>query len=361
MQASGWRFPPGAAWLGWPLDIDMRAAVFNSAFDLVLSDRPKPVPKAGEALVEVRATGLCAGDLYIYLGKNPYATYPRVGGHEIAGRIAELGPGTEGPAPGTDVVVEPFIGCGHCYPCRIGKSNCCANLQIIGVHRDGGFADYVIAPINKIVPVPAGMSAYRASFAEPVAIGVQACRRGAVTADDTVLILGAGPIGLALIEVARARGAKVYATDISESRLATARELGAETLPAGPGLRDEVMRITGGEGMPVVIEATGSAQAMESTVDLVASGGRIVIVGLVKAGTMLAMPGLDFTRKEMTIVGSRASVGCFGESLGLIAGGAIRYPDIGTAMDLAEAPAIFARLAENPGALHKAVFVADAS
>ncbi len=98
----------------------MRAAIFNSAFDLVLGERPKPVPKAGEALVEVTATGLCAGDLYIYLGRNPYATYPRVGGHEIAGRVAALGPDTQGPAPGTAVVVEPFIGCGHCYPCRIG-------------------------------------------------------------------------------------------------------------------------------------------------------------------------------------------------------------------------------------------------
>ena len=203
------------------------------------------------------------------------------------------------------------------------------------------------------------MSPYHASFAEPVAIGVQACRRGEITADDTVLILGAGPIGLALVEVARARGAKVFATDISEARLATATELGAVPLPPGEALLDEVKRLTNGEGMPVVIEATGNPQAMESTVDLVASGGRIVIVGLVKAGTMLSLPGLDFTRKEMTIVGSRASVDCFPESLDLIASGAIRYPDIGTAMDLAEAPATFARIAEHPGALHKAVFVKE--
>lgn len=337
----------------------MRAAVFQSAFDLILTDRPRPVPRSGEALVEVRAAGLCAGDLYIYLGKNPYATYPRVGGHEIAGRIAALGPETDGPAVGTEVVVEPFIGCGHCYPCRVGKSNCCANLQIIGVHRDGGFADFLVAPVDKIIPVPPGMSPYHASFAEPVAIGVQACGRGEVTADDTVLILGAGPIGLALVEVARARGAKVFATDFSEARLATATDLGAEPLPAGAALLDEVKRLTNGEGMPVVIEATGSAAAMESTVDLVASGGRIVIVGLVKAGTMLSLPGLDFTRKEVTIVGSRASVGCFPESLDLIARGAIRYPDIGTAMDLTEAPATFARIAEDPGAFHKAVFVKE--
>jgi L-gulonate 5-dehydrogenase len=283
-------------------------------------------------------------------------TYPRVGGHEIAGTVEALGPATHGAAVGTRVVVEPFISCGKCYPCRIGKPNCCAELRIIGVHRDGGFADRVIAPVDKIVPIPAGVTAYQAAFAEPVAIGVQACRRGGVTAADTVLVLGAGPIGLALVEVAQARGARVYATDLSETRLATASHLGATPLAAGDRLLDRVLEITGGEGMPVVVEATGNAKAMESTVDLVASGGRIVVVGLVARGTMVSFPGLDLTRKEMTIVGSRASTGCFPESLDLIARGAIRYPEIGTRFDLGEAPEIFARLAKDTGALHKAVF-----
>jgi L-gulonate 5-dehydrogenase len=194
-----------------------------------------------------------------------------------------------------------------------------------------------------------------------VAIGVQACRRGGVGADDTILILGAGPIGLALVEVARARGAKVFITDIAEERLGTAADLGATPLPGGEGLLDEVMRRTNGEGMPVVIEATGNAQAMESTVDLVAAGGRIVIVGLVKKGTMVAFPGLDFTRKEMTVVGSRASVNCFPESLDLISRGAIRYPEVASTFSLAEAPSVFSRLAENHAALHKAVFLTEAA
>ena len=252
----------------------MQAAIFDAAFAIRMAEAPKPAPKPGEVLVAVDAAGLCAGDLYIYLGRNPYVTYPRVGGHEIAGRIVGYGPDTSGPAIGTRVVVEPFIGCGHCYPCRVGKPNCCANLKIIGVHQDGGFADFVAAPVDHIHVVPDGLSAFKASFAEPVAIGVQACRRGQVTADDTVLILGAGPIGLALVEVARARGAKVYITDIVEDRLHTAADLGATAIPSGEGFLDEVMRITNGEGMPVVIEATGNVKAMESTVDLVAAGGR---------------------------------------------------------------------------------------
>lgn len=335
----------------------MHAAVFSAPFDLAVTERERPRPGPGEALVRVDAAGLCAGDLYIYLGKNPYVSYPRIGGHEIAGHVEALGPDTSGVAVGARVVVEPFLGCGHCYPCRIGKPNCCANLRIIGAHQDGGFADYVIAPVAKLFAIPDGMSAYHASFTEPVAIGVQSCRRGEVGADDTVLILGAGPIGLALVEVANARGAKTFITDVLPERLETAAALGATPIAAGDGLLDEVMRLTNGEGMPVVIEATGNPAVMEKTVDYVAAGGRIVIVGLVKQGTGVTFPGLDFTRKEMTIVGSRASTACFPESLELIASGRIRYPDIGTRFPLAEAPAVFARLADNPGALHKAVFL----
>jgi threonine dehydrogenase-like Zn-dependent dehydrogenase len=297
--------------------------------------------------------------MYIYLGKNPYATYPQVAGHEIAGMVVELGVGVSGPPPGTPVVVEPFLGCGHCYPCRIGKSNCCANLRIIGVHLSGGYAEYVTAPATHVHPIPAGLSLFDASFAEPVAIGVQACRRGAVAAGDEVLILGAGPIGLALIEVARARGAHPLVTDILPDRLATAAQLGAETLPANEHLSATIQERTHGEGMPVVIEATGNPQAMEQTADLVAAGGRIVIVGLVKQGVEVSFPGLDFTRKEMTIVGSRASVNCFPEALRLLAEGKITYPRIATALPLWDAPAIFADLAEHPGKLHKVVLMQE--
>ena len=334
----------------------MQAAVFDAPFRLALVGVPRPDPAPGEALITVDAAGLCAGDLYIYLGKNPYVSYPRIGGHEIAGRIAAFGPNTDGPPVGTRVVVEPFIGCGHCYPCRVGKPNCCASLSIIGVHRQGGFADQLTAPVDRLHVVPEGMSPFRASFAEPVAIGVQACRRGGVAAGETVLILGAGPIGLAIVEVALARGATVYITDLARERLDIAADLGATPIEAGDALMGETMRITHGEGMPVVIEAAGNVQAMRQAADLVAAGGRVVIVGLVKQGVDVAWPGLDLTRKEMTIVGSRASTGCFPESLDLLARGAVRYPEIASSFPLAEAPRIFADLARGPSLLHKAVF-----
>lgn len=334
----------------------MQAAIFDAPRALRLAEVARPSPAPGEALVRVGAAGLCAGDLYIYLGRNPYVVYPRIGGHEIAGVVEQLGEGTHGPALGSRVVVEPFVGCGRCYPCRVGKANCCANLSIIGVHREGGFADAVVAPVDRLHPIPDVLSLRDASFAEPLAIGVQACRRAEVTQADTVLVLGAGPIGLALVEVARAHGATVFATDIAPARLRTAAWLGATPLPADD-LAARVLDATGGEGMPVVIEATGVPAVMAQALDLVAAGGRVVIVGLAPRGDGLTLPALDVTRKEATILGSRASVDCFPEALRLLAGGAIRYTSVATALPLAQAPDTFALLARDHGALHKAVFV----
>ena len=335
----------------------MRAVIMDAPGEMRVGEWESGEIGPGDVRVSVGAVGICAGDLYIYQGKNPYATYPAIGGHEIAGTVAEVGADVAGLDVGTPVVVEPFLGCGRCYPCRVGKSNCCANLEIIGLHRPGGFADTVTAPADHVHRIPAGLSLPFASFAEPVAIGVQACRRGDVGEGEYVLILGCGPIGLALIEVAKARGARVVASDVVPSRLEMAARLGADVIPAGAGQLAAVLDQTGGEGAAVVMEATGNPQVMESTTDLVAAGGRIVIVGLVKQGVGVAFPGLDFTRKEMTVLGSRASVGCFPEALSLLAGGAITYPRVATEFPLWDAPPVFAKLAEDPAAIHKGVLI----
>jgi L-gulonate 5-dehydrogenase len=335
----------------------MKAAIFDAPQKMRVGDWETPKPGPEEVLVAVKAAGICAGDMYIYQGKNPYAAYPIIGGHEICGSVAEVGANVPSLKVGQLIVVEPFVGCGTCYPCRTGKSNCCANLKIIGVHQPGGYADLVVAPATHIHVVPPGLSPTWASFTEPVAIGLQACRRGEVIAGEYILILGAGPIGLALIEVAKARGAKPVVTDVLDSRLEFARSLGVETLKADKKLLKNVLEQTNGEGAPVVIEATGDAKAMESTVNLVAAGGRIVILGLVKRGSLVRFPGLDFTRKEMTIVGSRASVDCFPESLQLLASGKIHYPKVATEICMWEAPSAFEELNKASCVMHKGVLV----
>jgi L-gulonate 5-dehydrogenase len=283
----------------------MRAVIIDEPRTMRVGEWREQKPGANEALVEVSAAGICAGDMYFYLGKNPYAKYPQICGHEVAGTVVDVGDGLMDFRVGDRVVIEPFVSCGRCYPCRIDKSNCCANLEIIGVHRAGGYADYVLAPMNRLHRIPEGLSLMRASFAEPVAIGVQACRRGAVTSRDFVLVLGCGPIGLSVIEVARAAGARVVATDLQEKRTEAAKTLGAEVTTAGSFLAEAIHKMTDGDGAHVVVEATGATQAIEQAVDLVAPGGRIVVLGLVTRGAKVQLPGLELTRKEMTIVGSR--------------------------------------------------------
>lgn len=335
----------------------MKAAIFDAPKKMHVGECPTPEFGPDDVLVSTKAIGICAGDMYIFQGKNPYAPYPIIGGHEICGVVAETGQNVRGLRRGQLVVVEPFLSCGKCYPCRVGKTNCCANLQVLGVHRNGGYADYIAAPAKMIHAVPNGLSATWASFVEPVAIGVQASRRGDIKSGESVLILGAGPIGLALIEVAKAKGARPIVTDVLDARLEYARQLGAEALKADDKLLSKVMEITSGEGAPVVVEATGNIKAMESTIELVAAGGRIVILGIAKRGIPISFPALDFTRKEVTILGSRASLNCFPESLELLASGKIQYPKIATEFSLWEAPEVFAKLDSNPGAVHKGVLV----
>jgi len=324
---------------------------------MIVAERTRPVPAAGEVLVRVAASGICAGDQYIYTGKNPYVVYPIIGGHEIAGSVEEVGGEVTLVQYGQKVVVEPFIGCGRCYPCRAGRSNCCANLSIIGVHRPGGFADYVIAPAENIYPVPDDMPLWMASLAEPVTIAIHACERSAIQPGDTVLVMGCGPIGMNVIEVARDRGAKVYACDIIERRLELATQLGAIACLSDDKLEAKILEATNGEGMPVVIEASGVPAVMEQAIRIVASGGRVTMIGLAKKGEKVSIPGLDITRKEITLHGSRNEKGSFPEALRLLHSGKLRFPGMATAIDMWKAPETFALLAKSPDTYFKSILI----
>ena len=337
----------------------MKAAIFDAPFRMHVGFWEEPVPGPEEVVVAVKAAGICAGDMHIYAGKSPYAVFPIIGGHEICGAVASIGEKVRKFAFGQLVVVEPFLSCGVCYPCRIGKPNCCARLQIIGVHRPGGYAEYVLVPATHLHAVPSNLSPLWAAFAEPVTIGIQACRRAGILPSEYVLVLGCGPIGLAIVEVALARKARVVAVDLNEQRLETARGLGAEVLPGGDNLVVKVMEQTNQEGSPVVIEATGNPTAIESTIDLVAPGGRVVIVGLTARGVSVKFPGLDFTRKELTILGSRTEVNCFPAALELLASGQINFPRAASEFSLWSAPEIFENLSQSPGKIQKGVFVQE--
>jgi threonine dehydrogenase-like Zn-dependent dehydrogenase len=337
----------------------MKALILDAPQKLRVGDWPTPRCGAGDVVIRPLATGICAGDMQHYSGRNPYTKYPLVCGHEICGVVAEVGSGVRRFKRDDLVVIEPVVGCGQCYSCRHGKPNCCMNFCLIGLHRPGGYAELCVAPEQNVHAVPAGLDPVVASFAEPLTIGLHACRRGEVAAGEYCLILGAGPIGLAILEVAQRRGARVVITDPNEARLAFARELGAETLPADDALVPAVLEQTRNEGADIAIEATGNPKAVESAFTLVAPGARVVIVGLVKQGIGVTFPGLDFTRKEVNLLGSRNSVNCFPEAIALLASGAVKYPRVATTLPLWESVPTFAKLHDNPAALHKAVLVSD--
>lgn len=337
----------------------MKALVLHAPQQIVVGEWPTPQCGASDVLIRPIAAGICAGDMQHYGGRNPYTKYPLIGGHEVCGEVVEVGGDVTRFKRSDRVVIEPVVGCGHCYPCRHGKPNCCMNFCLIGLHRPGGYAELCVVPEANVHAVPAGLDPVTASFAEPLTIGIHACRRGRVASDEYCLVLGAGPIGLAILEVARQRGARVVITDINEQRLAFARELGAETLKANDRLLTTVLEQTNNEGADVVIEATGDPKVVQSTIDLVAFAGRVVIVGLVKKGIGVSFPGLDFTRKEVNLLGSRNSVNCFPEAIALLASGAVKYPRVATKLPLWGSVPVFANLHENPAALHKAVLVLD--
>ncbi len=332
----------------------MKTAVTLAPRRIELVDRPEPRAGDGEALIRVERVGICGSDLHLYHGKHPYASYPRTQGHEFAGIVLGYGGGGGGPvAVGERVAVEPLLPCGACYPCRLGRGNCCVRLRVLGAHVDGALTELIAVPTERLYPT-ADLAPELAALVEPVSIGVQAVARGGIGAEDRVLVFGAGPIGQAVVLAAVDRGARVMAVDRFGSRLDLARRLGAEaTVEVGSDdLATAVAAWTGGDGPSVAVDAVGAPAVIRSCVDLVASAGRVVIIGL--SDQEVSLPVIDFTRKELTIVGSRNNAGLFGAAVDLVSRrreevGALitqRYP-------LAEVAAAIAFADEHPAEVEK--------
>lgn len=296
----------------------MKAAVTVAPRHMDVMTRPEPEPGADEAIVRVEAVGICGSDLHLYLGDHPYARYPQVQGHEFAGIVEGFGGRYDGPVRvGDRVAVEPLQPCGHCYPCRQGRPNCCTSLAVLGAHVPGALTERIAVRTSALYPV-GDLDPELAALVEPISIGLQAIHRGNVTGEDMVVVFGAGPIGQAVLLGAIDRGARVLVVDRVASRLDLARTLGAERTVDGSA-EDVAAAIAGwtnGDGPGVVVEATGVPQVIRDAVDVVASAGRIVIVGL--STQEVSLPVVEFTRKELTILGSRNNAGIFGDAVDLV-------------------------------------------
>lgn len=266
---------------------------------LQLVQLPAPQTGPGMALVRPRKVGICGTDYHIFQGKHPFLQYPRVMGHELAVEVIEAPAGST-VSPGEICVVNPYLSCGHCIACRGGKPNCCVRISVLGVHQDGGMAGLLSVPAGNLVRAE-GLSADECATVEFLAIGAHAVRRGSVTSHDSVLVVGAGPIGLGTALFACLTGAHVTVLDSDAERAATAKTIaGVSILRAGS---DDWQELTRGDGFDVVFDATGNQHSMEKSFDFVAHGGRYVLVSVIKDAITFKDP--DFHRKEMTLLGSR--------------------------------------------------------
>ena len=197
---------------------------------LLVENREPPSPGPGQIAVQVVRAGICGSDMHILHGSNPFVVYPRIIGHEFAGIVSALGAGVSNLAIGDHVVADPVISCGHCYPCRVGRSNVCAHLQVIGVHRDGGFRSTAVLPQENAVKISPALGFDIAALAEPLAVAANVLWRTGCDAQDTILIYGAGTVGLTVLQVAKMRGARCIVADIDPQRLERAEAFGADVL-----------------------------------------------------------------------------------------------------------------------------------
>lgn len=281
----------------------MKALICEEPGRLALISRPEPERGAGEVLVRIRHVGICGTDFHIFGGKHPFLEYPRVMGHELSGTV-ETAPEGSGLNPGDPVYIVPYLACGDCQACRIGLSNACVNIRVLGVHTDGGMAERISVPVRNVVP--AGDIALRdAAMIEFLAIGAHGVKRGAVTGRDRVLVTGTGPIGMSAVIFAKARGAHVTVMDMRQDRLAFARDrLGADAvLTADAGAEADARRLTGGDWFDVVIDATGAAAPIERGFGFLAHGARYVLLSVVRQNIAFSDP--EFHKREATLIASR--------------------------------------------------------
>lgn len=274
------------------------------SLSIIEKEMPK-IQSPNEVLIKVKAAGICGSDMHIYHGTNPMATYPRVIGHEFVGEVVEIGGGVDSLSVGDRVSIEPILYCGECYACKTGRQNVCGKLEVMGVHRDGGFQEFIVVPEKNAHKFCEDLDWEEAVMIEPFTIAAQSTWRGDVRKDDYVFIMGAGPIGLCLLQYAKHKGAICIISDLDIDRLEIAEKLGADyILNAGQvDVVQEVMKITQGMGANVTLDAVCIPKTFEQAVELTSVAGRVVVLGFGVEPSQI--PQLPITKKELTIFGSR--------------------------------------------------------
>lgn len=281
----------------------MKTLVCTTPHQFDYSTAEIPVPKEGETVLKIERIGICGTDLHAFEGTQPFFNYPRILGHELAATIAETK--ANGFSNGEATTIIPYFYCGTCIACRMGKENCCANINVFGVHIDGGMREYVTVPDYALLKSQ-GLSFDELALVEPLAIGAHGVRRAAVISGEYVLVVGAGPIGLGAMEFARIAGAKVIAIDINDDRLNFCEEKLRVDFTINPITEDALQKlkdITNNDMPTVVIDATGSLKAINNAFQYLGHGGRYVLVGLQRGDISFNHP--EFHKRESTLMSSR--------------------------------------------------------
>jgi 2-desacetyl-2-hydroxyethyl bacteriochlorophyllide A dehydrogenase len=258
-------------------------------------------------MVRVPRVGVCGTDLHAFIGDQPFFNYPRILGHELGAEVLAVGPGVANVRPGDRCAVEPYLNCGRCHACTRGKPNCCRSLIVLGVHGDGGHRARLVVPAAKLHP-SAVLDYEQLALVETLGIGAHAVDRAAVQPGESVAVIGAGPIGLAVMQFALAAGARVIAVDVSPGRLAFCGDrLGvADLVDARSDVGPQLEHLTGGDLPSAVFDATGNLKSMNASFHYPSQGGRLVLVGLVQSDVTFSDP--NFHRRELTVLSSRNSL-----------------------------------------------------
>lgn len=282
----------------------MKTLICTKPGEFTYATSTQPELSGGQAIVKIKRIGICGTDLHAFEGTQPYFEYPRILGHELSGELIAVNdaPGFE---VGETVTFIPYFSCGNCIACRNGKQNACVNMKVCGVHQHGGMVEYLSVPSNSLIHGE-GLSLDALALVEPLAIGAHAVRRAAITKDEFVLVVGAGPIGLGTMEFVRAAGGKVIAMDTNGERLKFCKEsLKVDYIinALNDDVTGQLKSITNVDMPTVVIDATGNLKAINNAFQYMSHGARYVLVGLQKGEISFNHP--EFHKREATLMSSR--------------------------------------------------------
>jgi len=282
----------------------MKYIVCEEPKQFLLKEKEVPICQKGEALLQIKTIGICGTDLHAYAGNQAFFTYPRILGHELGAQVVAIGSEVENVKVDDKVVIMPYISCGKCIACRNGKTNCCTNIKVLGVHTDGGMQEQITVPADILLTVNE-LNYEEIAIIEPLAIGAHAIRRANIQEGEHIVVVGCGPIGLGIMKLAQMQGAKAIAVDVIDSRLAFAKqEIGVDfTVNALQNPINKINKITNGDLATAVFDASGNKLALESGPDYMAHGGRYVLVGLSKGELTYKHPSIH--AKETTLMCSR--------------------------------------------------------